>query len=707
MLLVFTFVFAGLLSMAVSAQDVDKLKYPKLHNLTIPKVEKITLDNGMRLYLLPDRSLPVFDASVRVNCGSFLEPADKVGLADICGTVMRSGGTKKWTGDEIDEQLEAVGGSVETGIGLQSGSARVNILSDYTDLGLDVLSQVLRYPVFDQDKIDLAKVRERTSISRRNDDPQQITIREFKKVIYGPESVYARIPEYSTISAITRDDLVKFHDAYYHPQNIQIAFWGDFDRDSLLAEVNKYFGDWKKEGDPVPDLPKVDYKFGSNKVYYIDKEDVNQTNILLGHIGGLVTDSDYADRIVMNNILGGGFGSRLFNTVRSKEGLAYSAYGVYTANIKYPGIFYGFASTKSETTVKAIKAIISEIKRMQVDAPTADEMRMGKDGYLNSFVFNFDTKAEIVNRMMNYDFNGLPEDFLIQTKDGVEKVTSADVLAAAQRNLRPDDLDIVVVGKGSDFEMPLDQAGLGPVTTVDITIPSAEQKSELSVTPENLKKGQALLTKAVKAAGGLDNFKKVTAVSAKGVLTIMAQGREFPLNFESSTVYPDKNAQVMTMMGQKMYSIRNGNSGWKTSQAGTVVAMTEDDIAKSSEDMARNTINIFSHSDNPDYQAVYDGTGTLNDVSVDYLAIVSKKGDQVCRFAFDTNGKLIGKSYWGESPAGEGNIQEIYGDFQEIKGIKIPMSTTRMLEGKPSAKISVSEYNVNPTIPDNTFTKPE
>ncbi|HKK21767.1 MAG TPA: pitrilysin family protein, partial [candidate division Zixibacteria bacterium] len=497
MLLVFTFVFAGLLSMAVSAQDVDKLKYPKLHNLTIPKVEKITLDNGMRLYLLPDRSLPVFDASVRVNCGSFLEPADKVGLADLCGTVMRSGGTKKWTGDEIDEQLEAVGGSVETSIGLQSGSARVNILSDYTDLGLDVLSQVLRYPVFDQDKIDLAKVRERTSISRRNDDPQQITIREFKKVIYGPESVYARIPEYSTISEITRDDLVKFHDAYYHPQNIQIAFWGDFDRDSLLAEVDKYFGDWKKEGDPVPDLPKVDYKFGSNKVYYIDKEDVNQTNILLGHIGGLVTDSDYADRIVMNNILGGGFGSRLFNTVRSKEGLAYSAYGVYTANIKYPGIFYGFASTKSETTVKAIKAIISEIKRMQVDAPTADEMRMGKDGYLNSFVFNFDTKAEIVNRMMNYDFNGLPEDFLIQTKDGVEKVTSGDVLAAAQRNLRPDDLDIVVVGKGSDFEMPLDQAGLGPVTTVDITIPSAEQKTEVSVTPENLKKGQALLTKAV------------------------------------------------------------------------------------------------------------------------------------------------------------------------------------------------------------------
>ena len=406
LMIAFTVALTGLLAMAVTAQDVDKLKYPTLHQVEIPQVERITLDNGMRLYLLQDRSLPVFNASVRVNCGSYLEPADKVGLAGICGSVMRTGGTQKWTGDQIDVALEAVGGSVESFIGLESGGARVDILSDYTDLGLEVLSQVLRYPVFDQDKIDLAKVQTRSGISRRNDDPQQIAVREFKRVIYGPESVYARNVEYATVNAISRDDLVKFHAAYFHPQNIQIAIWGDFDRDSLLAEVNKYFVVWKKEGDPVAPLPQVDYKFG-NHVYYINKPDVNQTNILLGHIGGLVTDPDYADLIVMNNILGGGFGSRLFNTVRSKEGLAYSASGVYKANIKYPGIFYSYASTKSETTVKAVKAIISEIKRMQVDAPTPDEMRMGKDGYLNSFVFNFDSRAEIVNGLINYDFNGL------------------------------------------------------------------------------------------------------------------------------------------------------------------------------------------------------------------------------------------------------------------------------------------------------------
>lgn len=170
---------------ALFAQAVDKLKYPPLNPLTIPKVEKVTLDNGIRLYLLQDKSLPVFNASVRINCGGYLDPEDKVGLAEMTGDLLRTGGTSKWTGDEIDAALEAVGGSVETGIGRTSGSASVNVLSEYADLGLEVLAEVLRRPVFDQDKIELEKVQLRSAISRRNDDPQDVGGREFNKVIYG------------------------------------------------------------------------------------------------------------------------------------------------------------------------------------------------------------------------------------------------------------------------------------------------------------------------------------------------------------------------------------------------------------------------------------------------------------------------------------------------------------------------------------------
>jgi len=472
-------------ALAASAQDVDNLKFPKLGKIDMPKIERVTLENGLRLYLVEDRELPVFNMSVRINCGSYLEPADKVGLADICGMVMRTGGTQKWSGDEIDELLEAVGGSVETSIGLTSANARVNMLGEYTDLGIEVLADILRKPIFDEDKIDLAKVQLRSVISRRNDDPQQILGREFNKLIYGSESVYARHSEYKTINAVSRDDLIAFHSTYFKPENVQMSIWGDFSNKEMVTKIKAYFADWERGSTEVPPLPEVDYQFDGN-VHFADKTDVNQSNIFIGHIGGLTTDEDYADRIVMNNIIGGGFSSRMFSRVRSKEGLAYGTYGVYTSHIKYPGVFYNYAGTKSETTGKAIREVIKVIKSMHDEPPTDDEMRTAKESFLNSFVFRFDTKSEVVNRMMNYEFFELPEDFLHQLKDKIEKVTAEDVVTAAKKHLHPDKLQVLVVGKVSDFEVPLEELGLGPVTEIDITIPSGEEERELAITPENL-----------------------------------------------------------------------------------------------------------------------------------------------------------------------------------------------------------------------------
>lgn len=698
----------ALAALSVNAQDVDKLKFPKLNKLEVPEVERVTLDNGIRLYLLEDKSLPLFDVSVRVNCGSHLEPEDKIGLASICGAVMRTGGTAKWTGDEIDELLEGVGASVETSIGTLSGRARVNVLTEYTDLGLEVLSEVLRRPAFDEDKIELAKVQERSSIARRNDDPQQICFREYRKTIYGANSPYARHSEYATINAITQDDLIAFHKAYLHPQNIQMAIWGDFDKETLLSKIDEYFGAWKTAGGTVPKPPEVDYNF-ETKVYYIEKTDVNQSNIVMGHIGGFVTDEDYADRIVMNNILGGSFGSRLFNSVRSREGLAYAVFGVYTANIAYPGVFYSFASTKSETTVKTIQEMIKEIERMQTDPPNEDEMRMGKDGYLNSFVFKFDTKSEVVTRLMTYDFYGLPEDFVFQEKENVEKVAPDDVTAAAKKNLHPDALQILVVGKGEDFNVPLEHLGLGKVDTIDITIPSGEEEKALAVTPENLNKGRGILQKAVEVHGGLENFKKINSVSRKGTILFSMGGQEIPISVESIEVFPDKSKSVMSIMGQKVVQIRNGNTGWKTDQMTMqLTAMTKEDIADAEKDWTRSTIHIFQALDDPYYQAVYDGTGKINGTPVEFVALVDKNGEPICRLAFNTQTfELVGKSYYEETPLGAGTVEELVSNFADIEGVKLPMATVRNLNEQKLSQSDIAEFIVNGEIPPDAFEKPE
>jgi predicted Zn-dependent peptidase len=697
----------GLGATAGVAQDIESIDFPKLNDINIPDVEKVTLDNGMRIYLLQDRSLPLFNVNCRINVGSYLEPADKVGLANICGDVMRTGGTEKWAGDEIDELLEGIGGTVEHGIRLTEGTAYVNVLSEYADLGMEVLSEVMRRPVFEEDKIELAKVQARTGISRRNDDIAQISLREWQKIMYGEDSPYARHSEYATINAITRDDLVAFHRQWYHPQNIQIAIRGDFDRKKVMALVRKYFGDWPAGSVDVPPPPPVDYDWRS-QVYYIEKTDVEQSYVRCGHIGGLTTDPDYADRIVMNSVLGGGFGSRITENVRTKQGLAYAAFGNYISNYDYPGYFICVASTKPQSTVQAAREMIKQTRSMLTDPPTKTEMAQAKDGYLNSFVFNFDSPREVINRIMTYDYYGLPEDRLQQVKERIEAITPEDVMAAARNNLRPDEMVVLVVGDASRFDVPLEELGLGPVTQIDITIPSGAESEDLVVDEETRAMGREVLVKAAQAHGGLDAFKKVTGVSRKATLTVTTPQGEIPLAVEELVVYPDKSRSVVSFMGQQMYDIRDGQTGWKPSQMGGVEAKTEKDIMKEDRERGRDFIWVLQHADDPSFDAVFVGPAKSGGVDVHMVAILDDKSEEIARFAFGAeNHQVVSISYWGETFMGDGMVTDHVNSMITASGLTLPKVVQKELNGQKFGKVDVTELTINPEVPENAFAKPE
>jgi len=457
---------------AEQATDYKHLKYPKLGDIEVPEVRQATLANGMRLFLLEDHELPLVNVSVMIRAGSIYEPAEKIGLASITGEVMRTGGTASRTGDEIDEELEAIAASVETSIGLNSGSASMSVLKGDLDKGLSILADVLMNPAFREDKIQLAKMQVGSSIARRNDSVGAVAGREFDKLIYGADSVYARHAEYATIGSITRDDLVDFHRKYFGPNNAMLAVWGDFNTKEMIEKIEQVFEKWDKIDLQLPGVPEVKYDFRKT-VNVVRKDDVNQSNVYMGHIGGLRSDPDFFALIVMNKILGGGFTGRLFKNVRSREGLAYSVYGSYSANYDYPGEFYVGCQTKSEKTVYAIQAMLREVEKMKESEVTDEELALAKDSFLNSFVFNFDTKGEIVNRLMVYEYFGYPVDFLQKIKTNVEKVTKADVLRVAQKHLKPDKVQILAVGRPDDFDEPL--SVLGPVNEIDITIPPPKQ----------------------------------------------------------------------------------------------------------------------------------------------------------------------------------------------------------------------------------------
>jgi len=453
--------------------EYKQLKYPKLRDIQVPAVERVTLPNGMQLFLLEDHELPLIHVSAVIRTGSVYEPADKIGLAGLTGTVMRTGGTTSKTGDELDEQLEQIAATVETGIGRSSGSAFMSVLKDDVDTGLSILADVLMNPAFRQDKIDLAKISARTGIARRNDNPGGVASREYAKLIYGPKSVYARHAEYATIDSITRDDLVAFHRKFYHPNNTMLAVWGDFKTEQMAAKIKEAFKDWAKTDVELPPVPQVKYEFQST-VNAVTKEDMNQSVIRFGHIGGVMSDPDYFALMVMNEILGSGFTSRLFKNVRSRQGLAYSVGGAYSADFDHPGMFYVSCQTKLGSTVHAVNAMIDEVRKMTQEEVTDEELALAKDSFLNSFVFNFESRGQIINRLMTYVYYGYPEDFLQKTKENVEKVTKADVLRVAKAHLRPDKVQILVVGKPNEFDKPL--STLGEPRTIDITIPLPKQQ---------------------------------------------------------------------------------------------------------------------------------------------------------------------------------------------------------------------------------------
>ncbi|PKK83849.1 MAG: hypothetical protein CVT49_06250 [candidate division Zixibacteria bacterium HGW-Zixibacteria-1] len=697
-------VFALLTGPAVdAARTIDNIKFPPLHTIEIPDIEKIPLANGITLYILEDHELPVVRANVFLAAGSFLDPADKIGLGEITGDVMRTGGTARMSGDEIDEALEAIGASIEVNIGTTSGTAGMNILSEYSDTGLEILADILRNPQFNQDKIDLAKNRKRTEISSRNDEPFSVCIREFKKIIYGADSPYARQTEYATVNSITREDLIDFHNKYISPENVMIAVWGDFDKAEMTAKIKKYFGDWPKGAGKVPKLPEVNYEFKPG-VHYIEKENITQSNILIGHIGGLTGDPDFFALTVANNVLGGSFGSRMFNEVRSKKGLAYSTGGMFTTNIAFPGIYYNYVITKLESTAEAIKAVMTEIRRMQTDPPTEEELQRAKSSYLNSFVFNFDSKGEIINRMMTYDYYDFPQDFLYTVKENIEKVTAADVIDVAKRRFHPDEMHIVVVGIQDQFDQPL--STFGRVDQIDISIPSGEVAEEVVVNEESLARGLELLKAAAGACGGIESFKKVTSISSKSDIALVLPQGKISISATSYNVFPDKSKEIVNTPMGEIVTVTDGETGWMQ-QAGNTMDMTSEQVAESKEDEFRNTMRIFQDLENPQFKAVFVKSEDFNGRPADIVKISSLDDAMSFKLILDSETHLpVGKMFFGNTIMGPGNLTHIISDYRDISGLKIPFSIIIESDGKATAEITLSELKINPAIPEDTFKRP-
>lgn len=461
---------------ATTAKHYTELHLPPLPQVKLPKYERYVLNNGMVVYLMENHELPLISGSAMIRTGERFEPDDKVGLAQMTGLVMRSGGTQKHTPDQLNEILEQRAASVETGIGETAGHASFETLTENLETVFGLFAEVLQEPAFAPEKLDLAKTQLRGAIARRNDDPDEIANREFEKLIYGKNSPYARTEEYATLNKISREDLVKFKEQYFYPNNMILGIVGDFDSKKMRSLIQAKLADWKPNPKLAkPELPKVSQdKQGG--VFVVNQPQLTQSSVLIGHLGGQFNSPDYPALDVLNGVLNG-FGGRLFNEVRSRQGLAYSVYGSWSPRHDYPGMFIAGGQTRSDATVQFVKSLEAEIKRIQAQPVTSQELAYAKESTLNSFVFNFADPAQTLSRLMRYEYYGYPSDFLFRYQRAVQATTAADVQRVAQKYLKPDNLVTLIVGNQTAIKPPLTQLATS-VTVLDVTIPGSPTQAK-------------------------------------------------------------------------------------------------------------------------------------------------------------------------------------------------------------------------------------
>jgi len=429
-------------------------------------VQRIPLENAIVLYVKEDRRLPLVEFEALVRVGDAYEGPGEHGVAGMLGTMMRSGGTEKWEPQALDDRLAFLAANLSVGIGEDSGSVSIGLLAKDVEEGLGIFDEVLRRPAFDEGRLELARRRSMNGILQRNDNPGQILRRELDALFYPEGHPRGRSQTPEGLAGITREKLGAFHAKFFRPENTRIAIVGDFDANEMVERVKAVFADWKKSGEPVAAVPPFQPK--SRPGIFVVRKDLNQSSISLAHPAIDRTNPDRYAVTMMNSILGGGsFSSRITESVRSNEGLAYSARSSFPTNDREAGLFQATVQTKTETTTRAVEILDVEIRKMQSGSISRNEFDTARESILYGMVFRNDRPSEIVSRLMRLEFEGLPADQDRIDFEGYSAVTPEGVVAAARKYLRPSDLTFFVVGDTAAFEA--NAASRGPITRIEPT----------------------------------------------------------------------------------------------------------------------------------------------------------------------------------------------------------------------------------------------
>ncbi len=400
------------------------------------------LPNGLVVLVAEKPAVPIVTVTVLIQAGSILDPVEKPGVANLTAKLLMQG-TAARSAIEIKDAIDFVGGALSVDAGHDLTQISLSILSKDLDRGLDLLADVLQHPAFGPGEIARTAAEVLAGIRRKRDNPGTVSAETFAALVYGA-SPYGRPVEGSqtSVPTITRDDLVRFHQAYYRPDHAILAVVGDVRLPDLRRRLEARLGSWQRGNVEIP-VPPAPAPLTASVVRTIQR-DVTQANITLGHLGVRREDPDYYPLQVMNYILGGGFSSRLVEKIRQEKGWAYSVRSVLDAG-KYAGDFSVSLQTRNAAAREAVDAVLQEMRRMRDQPVGATELADAKAYLTGSFPLRLDTNGKISRWLAFVEFYGLGPDYLDRYADFINAVTAADIQRVAQQYLHPDRIVVSAV----------------------------------------------------------------------------------------------------------------------------------------------------------------------------------------------------------------------------------------------------------------------
>jgi zinc protease len=446
------------------AAQTEKLPKPGPQpKFSLPPIEKTKLANGLELWMVEQKELPIVSMNLVLKTGSANEPDDRTGVSGLM-TQLLDDGTKTRSAVDIANQLQAIGANLNAGAGYDSTNVSLQTLTKNLNQALDIYADVIQNPVFPAKEVESLRARALVGLRQQKSNPNAISNVVYNKVLYG-DHPYGRDNNEASLKAITRDDLVKYYESTFRPNNGVLIVVGDFNKATLRSRIEKAFEGWKAGDVSARSIPAAK-PIEKARIFIVDRPGSAQSVVSIGQVGVDRANPDFYALNVMNTILGGGFTSRINMNLREDKGYTYGARSGWSFR-RGAGPFSAGGDIQTAYTKEAVAEFIKELNDIRGGRPvTQKELDYNKQSLIRRYPAGFETVGAISAQLANLVTYDLPESYFNNYIARVSAITLDDVNRVAKQYLDPAKMAIVIVGDRKVIEPGLKELGYG-ITILD------------------------------------------------------------------------------------------------------------------------------------------------------------------------------------------------------------------------------------------------